>query len=90
MMTGQRSLAEMEAKLVLSDVRYWADHISQVRSIAYQKTYESWDRIPWLLYASKGCLTKPRTKRGTNGRIEGKPRGEGGVDCTVASQLRYR
>jgi hypothetical protein len=46
MMTGQRSLAEIEAKLDLSDVRNWAVHVSRVASVGYATTYVSWDRIP--------------------------------------------
>lgn len=50
-MTGQRSLAEIEAKLDLSDVRYWAACVSPIVTPAGLRTYVSGGRIPLLLYS---------------------------------------
>lgn len=49
MITGHRSLAEIEAKLDGSEVRYWAAGILAPRESAASRalTYESWGRIPF-------------------------------------------
>lgn len=91
-MTGQRSLAEIEAKLDLSDVRYWAVRVSPVHILAGLSTHVSWGRIPLLLYCLKRLISRPRTKRPPNGRIEGVPRGKSGVkytSCVTATDITH-
>jgi hypothetical protein len=75
MITGQRSLAEIEAKLDLSDVRYCAAYFSHVISIANTTPHL---RVLGSNSMAAVCLLT-RTKRRQPGRIEGKPRGESGM-----------
>lgn len=79
-MTGHRSLAEIEAKLELSEVRYWAAQVSPLYFIAEQE---------YLRVLGSNSMTamqdvsRPRAKRSQGGRIEGTARGKSGVKYTV-------
>lgn len=85
MMTGQRSLAEIEAKLELSEVRYWAAQVSPLYFMAEQE---------YLRVLGSNSMTamqdvsRPRTKRSQDGRIEGTTRGKSGVKYCIQDTVR--
>lgn len=85
MMTGHRSLAEIEAKLELSEVRYWAAQVSPL----YFMTEEEYLRVLGSnSMTAMQDVSRPRTKRSQGGRIEGTARGKSGVKYTVYSWRR--
>lgn len=86
-MTGHRSLAEIEAKLERSEVRYWAGRRQlSVHNKDDRPTYEFSDRIPsfmlFFLFADEswGSQQKQEGNRGAEG-------GEGSIRASGISQM---